>query len=136
MTKYFDDAEMSLSYLSGEDWETMGAWERRLVFDCTVAVEMLGCPPDIRDRVHDIILRWGVQCLPPNAPSADFETPADYVQRMTYLASNLHNAFHTLARAGLDGFTDDPRAPFYRLHAQGQERREARILTKAWSCSV
>lgn len=127
MTTYFDKIPAAIRAAAcgpaDELWDRLGEIERQLVTDCTLVAEWPGCPLPTQDAIHAAVLRYAVQCLPAEAPPADFEDNTVYVRRMAMLMAELHGIFHALAEQNLPDFSDDPRQPLLQLYARGDERR-------------
>jgi hypothetical protein len=78
VTTYFDKAHNELSLAANlNDWprlKVLNPVEEKAVFDCTIAAMQSGFPEALRLKVHQVVLRHGVNMLPLNATPADFET--------------------------------------------------------------
>lgn len=130
MTSYFDDVNTAIYNLRTDDnkYDTIKTIEEKLVGDCTVCAMMPGFPDDLRKRVHEVVLKHAVYCLPLNAPPKDFETWEDHVRIMRELNSDLHTVFHDVARSRLDRFSDSPTMPLRCLYADGETEREQILI--------
>lgn len=127
MTAYFDTLTSKIQDVPWDSptaWDDYGSLEQDLVFDCTVAAMFPAFPEDLRLCVHRAILKGAVQHLPRNAPPADFEHNHEYGARLRTMTSDLHDVFHELARRGIPGFGDSPKAPLRHLYDDGDEIRE------------
>lgn len=120
MTTYFDDYSRKLHDLRAElrtrgfcKYEALAEVESTIVRDCTLASSASLFPPALRRQIHEIVLRYGVTELPPNAKPADFEDTAEHLQRLGNLGSDLHSVFHAVAEAGIPGYGDTPLSIVY-----------------------
>lgn len=124
MSAYFDKAMLALGEITeadDHDFEALRKWEDRIVYDCTVCVM---APPGLskrfRNMVHECVIRHGRYAIG-KTPESWF----DFCVTMGKLGSDLHGIFHSIAREGLDYYWDDPLGPIRRLHAAGEEERDA-----------
>jgi hypothetical protein len=125
MTQYFDEKGRELTAIEkAQDVMALMEWERRLVFDCTVAAMLPTCPDDIATKIHATVLRYGVYSLPVNASEKDFESMHEHVRLLNMLHFDLHSHFHDIARGG---FSDNPLAGLNVLYARGEEVREQMV---------
>ena len=140
MTAYFDQAHEDLRGARGMGYgamvERFDAVETRVVHDCTVAAMFPEFPPDLREAIHRVVLRYGIQTLPVNAPPADFDTPDEHKRRLDCLVGDLHSVFHELGgrlRPDPDWegqyFTDNPLRFVLRMYARGEEEREQMVAS-------
>ena len=144
MTAYFDDAHTRLQGLLEADlrggpttYSAIEEWEQKLVFDVTVCAEWPGCPEDIRDCIHETVLRHGLNTQPICAEVEQPNTEAAFADRLHKLVWDLHSVFHDLARRGVPGFSDSPTTPLRAIYAQGDARR-TKVLCESgvrWFCS-
>lgn len=138
MTAYFDamgerfaQIERTFDWHSQASWDALEAWELELVRDVTLAAESPGMPADIREAIHDCVLRYGVRSLPVNHRGNDWPDGNEQwhlLSSLGNLSSSLHDIFHELCRKHLDGFSDDPRMPMRVLFSKGEEFREQRVV--------
>lgn len=118
MTFYFDKFGNELDDVWRQNPDLTGiekirALEHRLVRDVSIATEWPGFPADLREAIHRIILRHGVESE--GCDNEKVETWADHYREVSYLAARLHDLFHALAQRGLEGFSDDPTVPLRNL---------------------
>ena len=140
MTVYFDAIDGEILVLeqradavatSGYDADLQAAIEaveRRVVLDVSLCAEWVGCPHDVRDAIHRVVLQWSPLSQPHGSvasPSSDYDDAAAYVRGIGRMCSDLHTVYHTLGSRHLVGFTDDPRRPLWNLAGVGEERRES-----------
>lgn len=148
MTTYFDDKATQigevqrciaqLHRVGGPDGEAavevsnrLDAIENELVRDVTICAEWPGCPEQIRNAIHVIVLRYAPSHQPHNAlnPVApDYEDLDGHVRCIGDLCSALHTIFHDLASMSRHDrapafFTDSPLAPLHDLIGEGGHRR-------------
>ena len=135
MSSYFDATSRAIAETpsSGLAADHLRDLEAKLVFDVTVCAQFDTFPLDLRQAIHKVVLAHGVSTLPSTAYPADFETLDEHKQRLIRLSEDLHTVFHEAARRG---HTDHPLTPLRRLYAQGEEEREAKVLTfPGFSCA-
>jgi hypothetical protein len=128
MTAYFDQVHDEFNALDPNNISAfckgIDQIEERLVFDCSVCAQWPGFPEDLRQRVHETILKYGSATLPMDFPRG-FDTAEEQLESMHKLCFDLHSIFHDLLNRGLDGpWSDDPRMPLRALYAQCEEVRE------------
>ncbi len=97
--------------------------EQQVVRDVTLCAEWPGCPVLIRDAVHELVLRWAPNSQPPGVAGPDYEDEAAQARGLGRMVDALHSVFHDLAHCGVEGFSDDPRAPVWALAGAGDGRR-------------
>lgn len=144
MTAYFDQThdairEAAAAFREEGKFEPVEVVERTLVFDCLVCSEMPDFPPEFRDQIHDVVLRYGITTLPLGAPPRDFETFDDHEKMLHDLCWHLHSVFHAVVRwyvalespDGLVPFSADPRTPIRGLYARGEEAMKQKIAARA-----
>ena len=132
MTAYFDQLDREVSALrvdldphSEMEMLRLDKIEDRLGFDVLVATEVDAGLASISEEssaeIRRAILRSGVRSLPLGAERdyPDIETRRALLLR---LSSDLHDAFHRVARGG--GVSDDPSAFVRVLFARAEERLE------------
>ena len=136
MTSYFDTAHTDLSKLQKDvkslfDNDVI-AWEQKIIYACTLVAEWPGCPGDIRDRIHGVIIEHSVTQVEPHCdnPRADSESDEDGFSELHKLSWELHTVFHDLASKNLPGFNDKPWTPPRALCAQGEDRRDGLLRVK------
>lgn len=128
MTAYFDDKDQKLREIKDADeidFHALEEWELTMVWDVTICAE-LGLPDRIRDRIHRIVLKWGVCSTPLNAPPVDIDSVHEHIRRLEQLSYELHSAFHTNAKEG-NPFGDKPLNVLRSVYTKGEERRERMI---------
>jgi hypothetical protein len=134
MTQYFDDFQRevdsfdrSVGFPSTTEADRVRELEHRLVFDCTVTAQAPEFPANLREAIHQTILRGAVHCQPMNTPPdlvADFEVFSEHLDRLSRLGSDLHSIFHEVARDESCPFYDNPRAWVLMKASEGEEVRE------------
>lgn len=136
MTAYFDSKHEQLRRfdITRDDvWRPIEEFELRLVWDVTLAAEWPGMPEDLRDAIHQCVLKYGIASQPlievdgdlrqRSGPSPD--TLQEHVDLLHRFIWDLHSIFHEVAKRNPDGFSDSPEAPLRCLFSQGETRREA-----------
>lgn len=130
MTAYFDAQITRLRVLQdatyADDPDAFGRLvdlDRAVVWDVTLAVESPGCPEDLREAVHRVVLRYSLQSQSEDQPGPDYEDDATYACGLVEMVERLHSIFHELGQRGLDDFTDSPRTPIEALYFRGEGRR-------------
>lgn len=125
MTAYFDNMTERLVQiqegLQKDGFRAMNLlrhWERLLVNDVLVATQ-LGLPEEIVAQIHKVILKHGVESLPPDIKPLELETFQEHLHHMDRLVFDLHTVFHNLARN--HGQSDSPRAPLRGLLSRAEE---------------
>jgi len=132
MTCYFDDLHSKLSSLNAHapseaDFKTLREIEHQAVFDCTVNAQFPEFPADLRQELHEVILRGGVETqsrILPIELQADFETFEQHVQRIMCLVGDLHTIAHMVARREDCPFGDSPMSGVMSLFSDGEEIRD------------
>ena len=124
MTYYFNRIDQSLTAADMATGEGLKRIEHELVRDVTICAESPGCPEDIRDKIHALVLKYGVVSQPINAEPRDL-SPRAHREELYRLSAELHGVFHTLCQRRLEDFSDNPRLPVLCLEGRGEARREA-----------
>ena len=127
MTAYFDTKTTAIhdtrSLAEDAALNALIALETEMVNDVTLAAELPDFPPEYADTIAKIVMQHGYASTP-HEHLAEVEDAAEYRQRLTRLASDLHSVFHGVAHA--DGpLRDDPLHGVLRLLGNGEERRAA-----------
>lgn len=107
--------------------EQLDKAEETILYDVTICVESPGCPEDIRDAAHRVLLRYSIQATPPGIEPPDYADLDGHAELLGRMGSDLHTVFHALGSRRLDNFTDDPRTPIRCLFGKGDERREGML---------
>lgn len=134
MTAYFDDVDARLRELTERWGEAVWVWrddyaleqlDRTIVTDVSCCAEWSGFPVDLRDLVHEVVLRHSVVAQPRGAVMAcpNYETTPARIRGMVKLSKELHDVFHVVGSRRLAGFSDDPKEPLIALAAVGEDRR-------------
>jgi hypothetical protein len=144
MTAYFDAAHADINkaveraVVLGESEEALRLLDERLkeietklVFDCTVAIEIYNLGDTFKKRLDDAVLKHGSESLPMNAPLREDETVEAACARLDKLAFDLHTLFHDVSLVtgprGERIYSDTPTAAVQRFFTAGETRREERV---------
>lgn len=136
VTAYFDETHEIIREAFGKGYDGYREQEQvecKLVFDCIVCSEMPGFPPELRERIHKVVLEKGARSQPIGAPGPEFESLEQHHDLIQSLCFDLHTIFHDVAMWARDNnapFSDDPRMPLWVLYARGEEVMESLVAGK------
>ncbi len=132
--RYLEDINQRAGEAGSFDYlQAYGTIERRVVSDCTFAAMQPEFPADLREQVHRVVLRHGIETMPDNAPPADFETEAEHHHRLQNLVNDMHSIWHDVAHRGIcveGGYLgDSPRHAHSGFLTRGETERERMVDT-------